>query len=365
MTKIGTRNLDLTNRLQEVCGQAVRRGEVPGGVVWIGCRDETVVAFPFGMRATVPNREPATLDTIYDLASLTKPLVTAMLTMQAVEEGRLNLYEPLGSLLPISSENPVSQTTPRELLLHISGLPAGREVPASIGSSEDIVADDGFVAAMVDGGLVTEPGIAFVYSDVGFHLLAAVIRRALGAPLRDLAQERIYEPLGTSDLAYGVPDDARARTAPTEMCEGVMLRGVVHDPPARRLGGVCGHAGLFGTAADISRFCRMILRRGEIDGNRLMQPATVDRMIAPVDVPDGKRRALGWDVDTQYSNPRGEILPSRGVGHTGYTGPSLWIDPPSGIYIILLTNRVHPDGRGDAVRLRRLLANVVAVALLP
>lgn len=362
---VGATRPDLLDRLQELCDDAVQRAEVPGGVVWVGRGDETLIAFPFGMRALVPNHEPATLDTIYDLASLTKPLVTATLVMQAIEEGRLNLYEPLGSLLPLPNDNPVSQTTPRELLLHISGLPAGRELPASIVSAEDVAADDALIAAMVDGGLVAEPSMEFIYSDVGFHLLAAVIRRVFGVPLRELAQERLAEPLGARDLAYGVSEEKRARTAPTEACEGAMLRGIVHDPPARRLGAVCGHAGLFGTASDIARYCRMILHRGEIDGNRLLCPATVDRMIAPVDVPGGKRRALGWDVDTQYSNPRGEILPVRGVGHTGFTGPSLWIDPPSGVYIVLLTNRVHPDGRGDAVRLRRVVANVVAATLLP
>ena len=365
MTTVGTKCTDALNRLPELCANAVKRGDVPGGVVWVGRGDETVAAFAFGARTVVPSFELATLDTIYDLASLTKPLVTATLVMQAVEEGRLNLFEPLGSLLPIPESNPVSRSTPRELLLHISGLPAGRKLPASIDSSEDAAVRDALVAAMVDGGLVAEPGAVFVYSDVGFHLLAAVLRGVFGAPLRELAEQRIFEPLGTRDLAYGVSDEKRARTAPTEIIDGELLRGIVHDPPARRLGGVCGHAGLFGTAADIARYCRMILRRGEIDGNRILRPATVDRMVAPVKLPGGKRRALGWDADTQYSNPRGELFPPRGIGHTGFTGPSLWIDPPSGLYVILLTNRVHPDGHGDAVRLRRVLANVVAATMLP
>ena len=168
-----------------------------------------------------------------------------------------------------------------------------------------------------------------------------------------------------TDTSFCVASGDIWRTAPTERANGEMLRGIVHDPVAREFGGVAGHAGLFGTAHDLARFCRMVIGRGQLEGSRILQPATLDRMVAPVDVGGGNVRALGWDVNTRYSNPRGDILPARGVGHTGFTGPSCWIDAPSGIFIVLMTNRLHPDGQGDAVGLRRRVANVVAATLLP
>jgi len=345
--------------LPDICRRAAAEGAAPGGVLLVGRGEDTLAEFPFGDRTVAPEREPATLDTIYDLASLTKPIITATLFMQAVEDGLINLMEPIGRWLPIPKENPVAEAMPYHLLLHTSGLPAGRPLPPGDVTPEVLV------GAMTKEGLVHPPGTAFIYSDVGYHLLACVLERLYDAPLADLARRRVLCPLGMCDTDYGVAPEKLARCAPTESVEGTCLRGVVHDPAARQMGGVAGHAGLFGTAHDLARYCRMILRRGECAGGRIMEPATLDRMIAPVEVPGGKRRALGWDVDTQYSSPRGELLPARGVGHTGYTGTSLWVDPPTGLFIILLTNRVHPDGHGDVVRLRRLAANVVAAAVLP
>jgi serine-type D-Ala-D-Ala carboxypeptidase len=347
------------DRLIATCNRVATTNDVPGGVVWVGRHDEVLTAFAFENRAIVPQPELATLDTIYDLASLTKPFITATLVMRGVELGLLNLYEPIGRLLPIPDDSPVAETTPISLLTHTSGLPASCVIPEHCISTMEIA------QAMAEGGLATEPGTVFTYSDVGFHLLGAIVVSVFDKPLRELAEEHVLIPLGTCDMSYGVADTNLNRTAPTEIVEGELLRGVVHDGAARKVGGVCGHAGLFGTAADCARVCRMILQRGEIDGSRVLMPATVDRMIAPIDVPGNMKRALGWDVDTQWSSPRGEVFPIGGIGHTGYTGPSVWIDPPSGIYIVLMTNRVHPDGTGDSVRLRRLVANVVAASLLP
>lgn len=344
--------------LPGICEAAVAAGETAGGVLWVGEHDSTRTVFPFGSRAVEPVVETMTLDTIFDLASLTKPIVTATLIMRAVERGMISLEDPISRYLPIPPASPVADVTPRLLLLHTSGLPAGRPIPPNASDTSSIV------GAMVEGGLACEPGTAFIYSDVGFHLLAAIVESVFAEQIDILAARHVFEPLRTLDLGYGVTPDRRERTAPTEKADGTLLRGVVHDPPARQIGGVAGHAGLFGTAADCSRFCRMILRRGELDGNRILEPATVDRMIAPVQVPGGKLRSLGWDVDTQYSNPRGELFDIGGIGHTGFTGPSIWIDPRSGIYIVLLTSRLHPDGTGNVVRLRRVVANVVAASLL-
>lgn len=346
-------------RLASVCRGAVERREVPGGVLLVGRQGETLVELAFGRRAVLPQEETATPDTIYDWASLTKPVVTATLFMQAVEEGRVHLHEPLGRGLCIPSDNALSETTARQLLLHISGLPAGHPLPEGGRTRAE------YLASMVATGLSAPPETQFVYSDLGFHLLAALVEDVFAESLDTLAEERILKPLRMVDTRYGVKTGDLPRAAPTEEVGGVMLCGTVHDPVARAFGGVAGHAGLFGTAHGLARYCRMVIGRGQFEGSRILQPGTVDRMLEPVAVPGGRLRALGWDVDSQYSSPRGDILPVRGAGHTGFTGPSFWIDPPTGIYIILMTNRVHPDGSGDAVGLRRRVANVVASALLP
>ncbi len=345
--------------LRSVCTRAVADGEVPGGVLVVGRREETLVELAFGNRAVFPFEEPATPDTIYDWASLTKPVVTATLFMQALEEGRVHLWEPLGRWLAVPVDNPLCGVTPRQLLLHTSGLPAGLPLP------DGGCTRDEYVNLIVEAGVQTVCDAEFLYSDLGFHLLAAVVEGVYEEPLETLAQDRILRPLRMTDASYGVEAGNISRTAPTERANGHMLRGVVHDPVARAFGGIAGHAGLFGTASDLARLCRMVIGRGQLEGSRILQPATLDCMVAPVDVGSGNVRALGWDVNTRYSNPRGDIFPVRGVGHTGFTGPSCWIDPPSGIYIVLMTNRLHPDGKGDAVGLRRRVANVVAATLLP
>ena len=352
-------NTLMIDLIRAACDEAVHRNELPGGVVTVGRSDELLLEHAFGNRSRNPHTEPATIDTIYDLASLTKPLVTATLVMQAVEEGKLNLFEPLSRYLDIPPDDPVGQLIPRDLLLHISGLPAGYDNASMVRSVEDLV------EKIVENGLATPTGESFTYSDAGFVLLGRLTELIHGAPMADLARSRILEPLEMRNTNYGVKKNDIPRCAPTELCNGTPLRGVVHDPMTREIGGIAGHAGLFGTARDLSRYCRMILHRGFLDGNRVLMPATVDRMVSPVPVPGGKLRSLGWDVDTQYSSPRGEILPVRGIGHTGFTGTSVWIDPKTGLYFILLTNRVHPDGSGDAVRLRRSVANIAAAHLLP
>ena len=243
--------------------------------------------------------------------------------------------------------------------LHTAGFPAG---PSLAGG--DNVSSEAVISSICGLGLEAEPGERFLYSDTGFILLALVVERVFSEPLDVLFGRFVSDPLGMADTRFGVPESALPRCAPTEVEDGAPLRGVVHDPNCRAMGGVGGHAGLFGTTEDLARYCRMILHRGRLDGQRVLLPATVDRMTDPVAVPGGKLRSFGWDVDSQYSSPRGEIFPLRGVGHTGFTGTSIWIDKPSETFIILLTNRVHPEPGDGIVRLRRLIANVVAAAVL-
>jgi uncharacterized protein YbbC (DUF1343 family) len=215
------------------------------------------------------------------------------------------------------------------------------------------------------------PGQRFVYSDINFFLLAEVVARAAGTPFDRFVRDRIFTPLGMADTGFTPPAALRPRIAPTEACttpcegaNGEMLRGVVHDPTARRMGGVAGHAGLFSTAADLARFCEMLLGGGALGSARILSPLTVARMTSPAS-PTGVAgvRGLGWDIDSAFSSNRGELLPLGSFGHTGFTGTSLWIDPATGVFIVFLSSRLHPDGSGDVTPLRARVATLVASSL--
>ena len=218
------------------------------------------------------------------------------------------------------------------------------------------------------------PGQRFVYSDINFFLLGDIVRRVSGLTLDRFAKQEIFDPLGMKDTMFLPPPALRPRIAPTESClplswpcEGgdrQMLRGVVHDPTARRMGGVAGHAGLFSTAADLAIFCRMLLGGGAYHGTSVLSPLAVEKMTSPTIGADPNVRGLGWDIDSSYSSNRGELLPVGSFGHTGFTGTSLWIDPATGLFVVFLSNRVHPDGKGDVTPLRARVATVAASAVL-
>jgi uncharacterized protein YbbC (DUF1343 family) len=217
-------------------------------------------------------------------------------------------------------------------------------------------------------------GERFVYSDINYFLLGDIVRRVSGQRLDEFARQHIFEPLGMKDTTFLPPEPLRPRVAPTEPCtefgwpcdgpDMKMMRGVVHDWTARRMGGVAGHAGLFSTAADLAIFCQMLLDGGSYKGTRILSPLTVAKMTTPVSgTGDPNVRGLGWDIDSTYSSNRGELLPIGSFGHTGFTGTSLWIDPVTKAFVVFLSNRVHPDGKGDVTPLRARVATVVASAI--
>ena len=220
----------------------------------------------------------------------------------------------------------------------------------------------------------SRPGERFVYSDINFFLLGDLVQRVSGVPLDRFAREHIFEPLGMRDTVFNPPASLVPRIAPTESCtrygwpcqgpDMTMLRGVVHDPTARRMGGVAGHAGLFSTAADLATFCRMLLAGGVFQSARILSPLAVEKMTSAAS-PDleTNTRGLGWDIDSTFSSNRGELLPIGSFGHTGFTGTSIWIDPSTGMFVVFLSNRVHPDGKGDVTPLRARVATVAAAAV--
>ena len=332
---------------------AIAAHELPGAVVVIGRHDGVLFRRAYGLREAEPEQVPMTVDTVFDLASLTKPLATATSLMVLVERGSVALDDAVAKYVPECAANGKSAITLRHLLLHVSGLPADTPVSDfSLGRPE-------IIRRICDARLRAAPGAGSIYSDIGFVLLEEVIRRVTGRELPDFAHEAIYAPLGMRDTGFLPDDEHRRRAAWTELVEGTWRVGVVHDPRAYRLGGVAGHAGLFSTADDVATYARAILGGGAVDGKRVLAPGTVAAMIAPYDVP-GSIRALGWSAQSQW---RGEGLSPRTVGHFGYTGTAIWIDPDKDLFTVVLTNRVHPDGKGDSKPLVARINTLAAAAI--
>jgi len=335
---------------------AIAEHKLPGGVLWLE-RHGQVYHRAYGSRALEPSREPMTEDTIFDLASLTKVVATTPALMLLLERGQIKLDAPAHSYLSEFKGAGRETITIRHLMTHTSGL------PASFTHGNPSSYEDGIRIACSEAP-ETPPGSAFKYSDVNFILLGEIVRRVSGVRLNEFAAREIYEPLKMSETAFLPPRSRLDRIAPTQQVGNEMLRGKVHDPKARFMGGVAGHAGVFGTAADLARYARMLLRLGELDGARVFKSETV-KLMTSVQSPDAvfTRRGLGWDIDSGYSRPRGKLFPLGSYGHTGFTGTSLWIDPFSETFWIFLSNRVHPDGEGNILPLQAALATLAAEAV--
>jgi uncharacterized protein YbbC (DUF1343 family)/CubicO group peptidase (beta-lactamase class C family) len=340
--------------LDDVMSRAATQGDIPGGVLLVGHNGAVVYRKAFGHRSLEPAREPMTTDTIFDIASLTKCVVTTTAVMKLVEQGKVRLNDPVSLYLPEFTQFGKKDITIRELLTHFSGLTEDLDL-----STPWQGRDTAFRMAM-EQRPVPPPGERFLYSDINFEVLGFLVERVTGEPLNEFAQANIFAPLGMTHTRYLPPAEWRAQIAPTEYDERHhMLRGVVHDPTARRMGGVAGHAGVFSTADDLALFAQEL-----ISGHTVLGPLSVEKMTTPQQPANAPvLRGLGWDIDSPFSTNRGELLPIGSFGHTGYTGTSLWIDPVTNTYIILLTNVVHPRAGKSAVALRGRVANAVASGL--
>jgi len=332
---------------------AIAASEVPGAVLLVGQSDQILHRKVLGWRATVPSPELMTADTIFDIASLTKVVATTPAVLRLWETGKVDLNAPIGRYLKEFNTAAFQDVTVVRLLTHSAGLP---DLP-----SHDAMAR-GFPEAarlQAKAGLAIPPGSMFFYSDTGFILLGELVRRVSGDPLDRFVQRQFYTPLGMRDTAFNPPASWRKRIAPTEVVNAHgPLRGAVHDGNARLLGGVAGHAGVFSTATDLSRYCRMLLAGGALGGRRYLKESTVRAMFAPHVIGESTR-GLGWDIASPYARTLGSYFPMGSVGHTGFTGTAIWMDPPSQVYMILLTNRVHPYGKGDVAELRRRISAAI------
>jgi uncharacterized protein YbbC (DUF1343 family)/CubicO group peptidase (beta-lactamase class C family) len=337
---------------QTIAG-SISSNNLPGAVFWLERRGENYHK-AYGNRAVKPRSEPMTEDTIFDAASLTKVLATTPALMILQERGQLELDAPVAKYIPAFAQNGKEQITVKQLMTHVSGLRSG------IGGVGGWTGYEKAIQVACAEKPVNPPGTTFRYSDINFIVLGELVRVVSGKPLNEFAAENIFRPLKMADSAFRPARSKLGRIAPTEGT----LRGEVHDPTARRMGGVAGHAGVFTTASDLGRFARCLLNKGELEGARIMRAETVALMRSvqsPADVP--ARRSLGWDIDSPYAGPRGALFPVGSYGHTGWTGTSLWIDPFSETFIVLLSNRNHPSESGNVVPLRRRLGTLAAEAV--
>ena len=333
---------------------AIAEKKLPGGVFWLE-RSGEHYAKAYGQRAVVPKREMMTTDTIFDAASLTKVVACAPAVMLLIERGKIRLDDTAQKYIPEFVGDGKETITVRQLLNHTSGL------RPDVDTQPPWEGYDTAIQRACAEKLRAEPGTVFRYSDINFFVLGDIVKRAAGMPLNEFVALEIFAPLKMKDTGYLPPKSKLARVAPTTTN---LLRGVVHDPTARYMGGVAGHAGLFTTASDLARFARMMLNKGELEGVRIFKPETVIQMTS-LQSPDGMdmRRGFGWDIDTGYSRPRGRLFPIGSYGHTGFTGNAMWIDPFSETFWILLSNRVHPDGKGNVLPLQLTVATFAAMAV--
>jgi uncharacterized protein YbbC (DUF1343 family)/CubicO group peptidase (beta-lactamase class C family) len=341
--------------LDELLKDAIASGNAPGAVLLVAHNGLVAYRKAYGTRTVGANAEPMTADTIFDLASLTKVIATTTCVMRLEQLGQIKLNDPVAKYIPDFAQNGKEDVTIRMLLTHYSGLPADLDLKQPWNG-----VDEGYARANASK-LVNPPGSTFLYSDVGFVVLGELVQKVSGMPLDQYAQQNVFGPLGMASTRFNPPPTWVPRIAPTQRDEhtGQVLRGTVHDPTARQMGGVAGDAGLFSNADDVAKFAQAILNGGAPILNSLI----VEKMTTPqqpANMPNV--RGLGWDIDSPYSSNRGELLPVGSFGHTGFTGTSLWIDPTTDTYVILLTNATMLKD-GNVIALRTEIATAVAAAL--
>jgi len=359
-------------RMDQIIQSSIEKKELPGAVVLVARHGRVVWRKAYGARAVEPQREAMTANTIFDLASLTKIVATATSIMMLVERGEVRLGDPVVKFIPEMKGDGRDAITIEQLLTHTAGFAPDFDL------RERWSGYDEAIKRLSREPLRAEPGARFVYSDINYIALGEVVHRVSGMTLDEFTRQNIYLPLGMRDTGFRPDAKLVTRIAPTEKRRGQLnylgdtganagtegdqwLRGQVHDPTSFRMGGVAGHAGLFSTADDLAIYCQMILNGGAYNGARILSPLSIATMTRPHAVSDnGAARGLGWDIATSFSANKGDLFPLGSFGHTGFTGTSIWIDPASDSFVIFLSNRVHPDGKGDVGPLRGRIASIVA-----
>lgn len=356
--------------LDDIIQEAIDRKDFPGADLLVARKGKIVWRKAYGNRQWVPELAPMDISMIFDMASITKPVATATSIMILAERGRLRLWNKVKDYVPEFVDYVDEEEKAEEdvyiwhLLTHTSGLPpfvTTEEVKDKYGES---VALESMVEHIAQMEKLSPPGKEFLYSDLGYILLSYIIKEVSGKTVAEFAEENIFRPLNMNHTLFTPPVELYPRCVPTEVVDGKPLVGIVHDPRARLMGGVSGHAGLFSTADDLAIFAQMMLNGGEFKGVRILSPLAVERMREIYRVVDFAGRGLGWDLDSSYSTNQGDLFGPNAFGHTGYTGTSLIIDPDTETFVIFLTNRVHPDDKGEIASLRSRVANIAASSII-
>lgn len=352
-TGYGDEPVTFADQVASIVNQGIADGEMPGAVVVVANRDRILYQQAFGNRQLDPTPEPMTIDTLFDLASLTKPVATATSVMRLVQQGKVELNRPVADYLPEFGARGKSTITIADLLLHVGGL-----IPDNPLSDYDHGSEIAW-QRICDLEPTAPPRQKFAYSDVGFIVLGKLVEQVSGKPLDQFANDEVFSPLGMNETTFNPSEELVARAAPTEQRDDQWIRGQVHDPRAHLLGGVAGHAGLFSIAADLVRYGQMMLSEDQAAVQVLDRTARRE-MTQPREVPRGTR-TYGWDHRSPYSSNRGESLSDGAFGHGGFTGTVLWIDPAKNRIFVFLSNRLHPDGEGSVNQLAGKIATLVCL----
>ncbi|MGB9664565.1 MAG: serine hydrolase domain-containing protein [Ignavibacteria bacterium] len=345
----------------------IEEGNLPGAVVLIGGKNGVVYRKAFGYSWLVPEKKPMKVETIFDLASLTKPIATATSIMILVERGQISLDDEVRKYIPefkpfVDENGKEYHSKIYHLLTHTSGLPDYTNAD-SIKNKYGYPAPEGTIETICNLPRFAPPGKEFKYSCLGYITLAEIVKRVSGKNIAEFSKENIFVPLGMKKTTYNPDEILKKDCAPTEFRDGKMLCGEVHDPLANVQGGISGNAGLFSNVDDLAIFAQMILNNGVYKDKRILGSKTVELMTTIFPKVEFAGRGLGWDINSAYMQQRGDIFEIGSFGHTGFTGTSIHISKKENIFLIILTNRVHPDGKGNVASLRRAIANIVASAI--
>jgi len=338
----------------------IAKGSFPGAAVLVGQGDEILYWEAFGREVNEPFQEPAGKNTIFDLASMTKPIATATSIMILRDRGRIDLDDRVGKYLPAFACNGKEDARIRHLLTHTSGLPAYTNANA-LKEEFGNPCPDKVVEKICNFQAVSEPGERFRYSCLGYITLAKIVEIISGQDIAEFSRRNIYARLGMKSTGYNPSASRTKDIAATEIVDGQLLRGTVHDPLAQLMAGKSGNAGLFSNAHDLSIYCRMLLDKGVFRRRRILSAESVDLLTTE----QSHGRAYGFDVNSSYAWVKGDYAPDAAFCHTGYTGTSLVCDPGSGLYVIILTNRAHPHDEGTTKPVRKNVADIVFSGLQP
>ena len=344
--------------IDNVVQEEIQDGNFPGAVVLVGKQDDILYWKAFGNEVNEPYQEPMEKNTVFDLASVTKPVATATSIMILKDRNKIDLDDYVSKYLPDFACKGKENVQIKHLLAHTSELPpymSAKNLEEQFGKP----CPEKVIEKICGLEAASKPGEKFRYSCLGYITLAKIVEIISGKNIDNFSRENIFNPLGMKNTSYNPPISWQKDIAATQIVDDKLLRGTVHDPLAQLMAGTSGNAGLFSNASDLSIFCRMLLNNGSYKGKKILSPEAVTMLTTA----QAFGRAYGFDVNSSYSWVKGSYAPEKAFCHTGYTGTSIVCDPVSKIFIIILTNRAHPNDKGSTKPVRKKVADIVFSSL--